>query len=305
MLDLIIIGSGPAGLGAAVYGKRANLDVLVVEKEYEGTGQIAQSRQVDNYLGLLGISGYDLGERFRTHAVELGVNFLEAEVHAFQQIDGGWQISLAGGGSIRARAVIYCAGTSYRPLKVPGEEKFCGRGVSYCALCDGAYFKNKVAAVVGGGDTALEDALYLSAVCAKVFLIHRRERFRGAKKTEEKVRVKENIELVLNAEVAAITGTDKVCAVQLQDGRELAVDGIFAAIGSIPKTDILQGIIALDEQGYVIADETGHTGKPGFFAAGDVRTKRLRQVVTAVSDGANAAAAAIDYLMKEETVNEI
>ncbi len=305
MLDLTIIGSGPAGLSAAVYGKRANLDVLVVEKEYEGTGQIAQSRQVDNYLGLSGISGYDLGERFRTHAAELGVNFLEAEVQAFKQIAGGWQIYLADGGSIQARTVIYSAGTSYRPLKVPGEEKFFGKGVSYCALCDGAYFKNKIVAVVGGGDTALEDALYLSAVCTKVYLIHRREQFRGAKNTEEKVRAKENIKLVLNAEVAEITGTDKVGAVRLQDGRELVVDGIFSAIGSVPKTDILQGFVALDEQGYVIADETGHTEKSGFFAAGDVRTKRLRQIVTAVSDGANAATAAIDYLMKEETINEI
>ena len=305
MLDLIIIGSGPAGLCAAVYGKRANLDVLVIEKEYEGTGQIAQSGQVDNYLGLSGISGYDLGERFRTHAVEFGVNFLEAEAQAFKQIAGGWQIYLADGGSIQARAVIYSAGTYYRQLKVPGEEKFSGKGVSYCALCDGAYFKNKIAAVVGGGDTALEDALYLSTVCVKVYLIHRRVQFRGAKNTEEKVRTKENIELVLNAEVAAIIGTDKVCAVQLRDGRELAVDGIFSAIGAVPKTDILQGFIALDEQGYVIADETGHTEKLGFFVAGDVRAKKLRQVVTAVSDGANAATAAIDYLMKEENINEI
>lgn len=298
MLDMIIIGSGPAGLSAAIYGKRANLDVLVVEKEYEGTGQIAQSEQVDNYPGLCGISGYDLGERFRTHAQEIGVKFLEAEVQSFNQTADGWQIHFTDGGSMQARTVIYCAGASCRPLNVPGEEEFAGRGVSYCALCDGAYFKNKTVAVVGGGDTALEDALYLSAVCAKVYLIHRREQFRGALSTVEKVRAKENIELVLNAGVAAIIGTDKVYAAQLQDGRELAVDGIFIAIGSIPKTDILQGIIALDEQGYVIADETGHTDKSGFFVAGDVRTKKLRQVVTAVSDGANAATAAIDYLMK-------
>lgn len=162
MLDMIIIGSGPTGLSAAVYGKRANLAVLVVEKKYEGTGQIAQSRQVDNYLGLYGISGYDLGERFRTHAAELGVNFLESEVQAFSQISNGWQIYFTDGGSIQARTVIYSAGTSYRPLEIPGEEQFLGRGVSYCALCDGAFFKNRIVAVVGGGDTALEDALYLS-----------------------------------------------------------------------------------------------------------------------------------------------
>ena len=303
MLDMVIIGSGPAGLSAAVYGKRANLDVLVIEKEYEGTGQIAQSRQVDNYLGLYGISGYDLGERFRTHAAELGVNFLESEVRAFSQISNGWQIYFTDGGSVQARTVIYSAGTINRPLEVPGEEQFLGRGVSYCALCDGAFFKNKIVAVVGGGDTALEDALYLSTVCAKVYLIHRREQFRGAKNTEEKVRAMENIELVLNAEVVAITGTEKVCAVQLQDGRELAVDGIFSAIGSVPNTDILRGLIALDGQGYIIADETGYTEKAGFFVAGDVRTKRLRQVATAVSDGANAATAAIDFIMKLDEID--
>lgn len=299
MTDMIIIGSGPAGLSAAVYGKRAGLDVLVVEKEYEGCGQIAESGRVDNYLGFSGISGYDLGERFRAHAAELGAAFLEREVQSLEQVPEGWQVSFTDGGSRQARTVIYSAGAFYRPLNVPGEKEFVGKGVSYCALCDGAFYKNKTVAVVGGGDTALEDALYLSDICGRVYLIHRREQFRGALSTEEKVRDRANIELVLNAEAAAIIGTEKVCALGLRDGRKLAVDGVFSAIGSVPKTDILRGLVPMDEQGYVIADETGRTRKAGLFAAGDVRAKRLRQIVTAVSDGANAATAAVDYLRKE------
>lgn len=304
MRDIIIIGSGPAGLSAAIYGKRANLEVLVAEKDYEGMGQIAESGQVDNYLGIPGISGYDLGERFRSHAAEMGVEFLEAEVTALRPVNDSWQITLEDGEVISAKAVIYSAGASPRRLDIPGEEEYAGRGVSYCAICDGALYKNKTVAVVGGGDTALDEALYLSKLCGRVYLIHRRDEFRGAQRSAELVRETKNIELVLNAQPAAITGESRVSAVELSDGRTLAVSAVFAAIGSIPRTALLTGLVALDEHGYVIADEMGRTDRDGFFAAGDVRSKELRQIVTAVADGANAAAAAAAFLNHRKDLKE-
>ena len=183
IFDVLIIGSGPAGLSAAVYAKRANLDVLVAEKEYHGTGQIAESDQVDNYLGMFGMNGYDMGEAFREHALRLGAEFYEGMADGFSaepgEKAGVWKVHFADGQTVTARTVIYCAGASHRRLGVDGEEKFAGRGVSYCAVCDGAFYRGKEAAVIGGGDTALEDALYLSQYCKMVYVIHRRDRFRG------------------------------------------------------------------------------------------------------------------------------
>ena len=296
MKDILIIGSGPAGLSASVYAKRANLDVLVAEKEFMGTGQIAESARVDTYLGLAGKSGYDLGELFRTDAENTGVEFYEGEAVRLTRRDNVWLTEFDNGEVIEAKAVIYAAGTSHKNLNVPGEEKFIGSGVSFCALCDGSLYRGKTAAVIGGGDTALDDALYLSDIAAKVYLIHRRNEFRGSPKTVEKVLAKANIETVLEASVAEIIGDDRIEAVRLNNGKTLAVDGVFVAIGMTPKTELLKGIVGLDEYGYAVADESGITSAPGLFVAGDVRTKRLRQVVTAVSDGANAAVSAIDYL---------
>ena len=299
MLDLLIIGSGPAGLSAAVYAKRANLNVLVLEKVYCGTGQIAESSQVDNYLGFVGINGYELGEKFRLHAVNLGAEFKPGEAVSFEATGEGWKVQCSNGDIIEAKAVIYAAGAMHRHLGVPGEEEFAEKGVSYCATCDGAFFRNKDAAVIGGGNTAMDDALYLSDICTKVYLIHRRDTFRGSAKTLEKIRQKENIEVVTPAQIAKIEGEDKVCSVELGDGRVLQVDGVFVAVGMIPQTDKIKEIVNLDDMKYVIADETGKTSAQGFFVAGDVRTKPLRQVVTAVSDGANAAAAVVEYLNHE------
>jgi thioredoxin reductase (NADPH) len=297
MLDSIIIGSGPAGLGAAIYAKRANLDVLVVEKEYEGTGQVAESGRVDNYLGLPGVNGYDLGETFRNHAISFGVEFLELEaVDIHRQEDGSWNVSFEDGTSRQAKTVIYAAGASHRHLNIPGEETFAGKGVSYCAICDGSFYKGKKVAVIGGGDTALDDALYLSEICDTVYLVHRRNEFRGAQQTVEKIKAKSNISLQLSCVPKAIEGEKKVSALVLEDGSRLAVDGVFVAVGTVPKTEILQGVVPLDAQGYVIADETGSTEVPGFYVAGDARTKKLRQVVTAVADGANAATEAAEYV---------
>lgn len=296
MLDVLIIGSGPAGLSAAVYAKRANLDVLVAEKVYYGTGQVAESNLVDNYLGFAGMNGYDLGEKFREHARSLGVEFQNGEATHFELIDGIWKVAFQNGDVLETKTVIYAAGARHRHLEIPGENEFAGKGVSYCATCDGAFFRGKATAVVGGGDTALDDALYLSDISSKVYLVHRRKEFRGSAKTVEKLKAKENVEFVLEAAPVEITGSDRVQTLLLQDGRSLEVDGVFIAAGMLPVTEIVKDVVILDKVGYIVADETGKTSVKGFFAAGDVRTKALRQVVTAVSDGANAATSAEQYI---------
>ena len=296
MLDILIIGSGPAGLSAAIYAKRANLDVVVAEKMYYGTGQIAESNMVDNYLGFSEINGFELGQKFREHAVHLGVEFKNGEAQKFEFADDFWHVHFKDGDVVEAKTVIYAAGAIHRHLGIPGENDFSGKGVSYCATCDGAFFKEKVATVVGGGDTALDDALYLSDLCKKVYLIHRREEFRGSAITVQKLKDKENVEFVLKVSPVEITGEEKVTTVKLNNGRELTTDGIFIAVGMIPMTEIVKDAVELNENGYIVAGEDGITSAPGFFAAGDVRTKALRQVATAVSDGANAAKSAENYI---------
>lgn len=296
MLDAIIIGSGPAGLAAAIYGKRANLNIAVVEKEYEGTGQIAESSCVDNYLGLPGINGYDLGEQFRNHAVDFGVDFIEHEVVAIEKQPGGWKLAFEDGSSKEARTVIYAAGAQPRKADVPSEDRYIGKGVSYCAICDGAFYKGKTVAVLGGGDTAVDEALYLSDLCEKVYLIHRRTEFRGAAQRVEQARKKANIEFVLGETVKEFVGGEKLTAVRLNSGTSIELNGVFVAYGSKPQTELLRGIVALDDSGYVVANEDGRTSQEGFFVAGDVRTKTLRQVVTAVSDGANAITSVAEYI---------
>lgn len=296
MRDLLIIGSGPAGLSASLYAKRANLNVLVAEKEYLGTGQIAQSRQVDNYIGLVGKSGYELGEAFRQDAEKLGVEFYEAEAIKLTPKNGVWITEFDNGETIESSAVIYAAGAAHRKLGVPGEEKFIGNGVSFCALCDGAFYQNKTVAVIGGGDTALDDAIYLSDIADKVYLIHRREEFRGSEKSVQIVKNKANIETILSANITEIAGDGQVEAVVLDNGERIAADGIFIAVGMNPQSDLLKGIVTADKDGYIIADETGETKALGLFVAGDVRRKKLHQIVTAVADGANAAISAVEYL---------
>ncbi len=299
MRDILIIGSGPAGLSAAVYAKRAGLDALVVEKEFMGMGQIAESSRVDNYIGLVGKSGYELGELFRSDAEKLDAEFLEEEVVSLSQKNNIWVSQFDDGSSIEAKAVIYAAGASHRKLNVAGEEKFIGKGVSFCAMCDGAFYREKTVAVIGGGDTAVDDALYLADIADKVYLIHRRGEFRAAAGTVKKAEENPNIEFVLSANVTEILGENHVEKITLDNGRELAVDGVFIAVGMIPRTDILKGIVETDEHGYVVADESGVTSARGLFVAGDVRAKKLRQVITAAADGANAAVSAIEYLKFE------
>lgn len=295
-LDVLVIGSGPAGLTAAIYAKRANLSVLLAEKEYLGTGQIAESGRVDNYPGMAGINGYDLGEAFRAHAEGLGVEFYEGEACGYEKTETGFLVTFTNAGTLEAKTVIYCAGAAHRHLHIPGEEELAGKGVSYCAVCDGAFYKGKTAVVIGGGDTALDDAHYLSDLCEKVYLIHRRDEFRGSANTLMKLREKENVELITGARPKEICGREQASAILLQDGRRIETDGVFIAVGMEPQAAPLAGFVELDENGYIAAGETGETSVRGFFAAGDVRTKPLRQVVTAVADGANAATAAAAYL---------
>ena len=298
MYDVLIIGSGPAGLSAAVYAKRSNLNIIVAEKDYLGTGQIAGSVRVDNYLGYPGMSGFELGDRFRQHAEEMRVPFYNGNVCSIRDNGSSWRTCFSEGECVESRAIIYAAGTKPRVLNVEGEKKFFGRGISACVVCDGPLYKGKTAAVIGGGDTALDSALYLSDICSRVYLIHWRQDFRGNKAILGMLEKKPNVEILRNLAVRKICGEERVEILVLSDGRKLKVDGIFETVGADPRTELLKGTILLDPAGYVLAGEDGVTSAEGFFVAGDVRKKKLRQVSTAVADGANAAFSAMEYLRR-------
>ena len=300
MYDLIIIGSGPAGLSAAVYGKRAGLNLLIIEEKPMSGGQILNTYEVDNYLGLPGISGFDMGMTFRQHAEKLGAEFLEATVHSVEE-RGDYKCVYAGNQELETRTVIFATGAEHAKLGVPGEEELNGMGVSYCATCDGAFFRGRTVAVVGGGDVALEDAIYLARTCEKVYLIHRRDEFRGAKVLQERVKTSENIEILWDTVIEQIQGEDQVESLSLynkktEEKQELSVNGVFIAVGILPNTEMYRGVVDLDEAGYVIAGEDGVTSCAGIFAAGDLRTKQLRQVITAAADGANVVTSIEKYL---------
>jgi thioredoxin reductase (NADPH) len=304
MYDLVIIGSGPAGLSAAVYAKRACLNLVVIEKESMGGGQIIYTEQVDNYLGLPGKNGFDLAQEFEKHAKALDVPFREGSVRDVTRKEDGWQVQLESGETIESRTVLLATGASHRKLNVPGEEKLAGAGVSYCATCDGAFFKNKTVAVVGGGDVALEDALYLAKACKQVYLIHRRQEFRATQILQEQIRKTENITFLPDSVITEICGENKVEQISLENVKDhsistLELDGVFIAVGMNPQTAAVESVLELDG-GYVRAGEDGITEQPGLFVAGDVRTKRLRQIVTAVSDGANAVTSIVDFLQTKE-----
>lgn len=299
MYDVIILGSGPAGLSAAVYAQRAGLNAIIAEKEYLGTGQIAQSVQVDNYLGLYGESGYDLGEKFRSHAEKLGAEFYEGEAEKIIPAENSYTVKFSDGKEFESKTIICAMGTHHRKLDIKGENEFSAKGISYCAVCDGAFYKGKTVAVIGGGDTALSDALYLSDIAEKVYIIHRRNEFRANQALQDKIHSKENISLILNAVPIEFIGNkmlETIKYIQNNEEKILSVNGSFTAIGNIPNTDILKNIVNLDKNGYIIADEDGITSAKGIFAAGDIRTKNLRQVITAASDGANCIESVRKYL---------
>lgn len=348
--DLVIIGSGPAGLAAAIYATRAQLDTLVLEKEVMSGGQVLNTYEVDNYPGLPGINGFDMGMKFREHADNLGAQFAEdqvvkiaalyesAETKDTENADStediekieetekiedtedtedaeekelvaaevsapkpkGFRI-VGENEEYKARAIVIATGARHRKLGVPGEEELAGRGVSYCATCDGAFFRKKTVAVVGGGDVALEDAIFLARGCEKVYLIHRRDALRGAAVLQKRVMETENIEIIWDTVVEKIEGTHKVEQIALHnvktgENRELPVQGIFIAVGIEPNSSSFDGFVEMDRQGYIVAGEDGKTSVEGVFAAGDVRTKMLRQIITAAADGANSITSVEQYL---------
>lgn len=301
MYELIIVGAGPAGLSAAVYGRRAGLDLIVIEQTPMGGGQVVDTYEVDNYLGMPGVNGFDLAQKFRSHADGLGAVFKSGRVTAVRDEGAFKVVETADGKSYEARTLILAGGAEHAKLDVPGEEEYRGQGVSYCATCDGAFFKKRDVAVVGGGDVAVEDAVYLSRLCRKVYLIHRRDSLRAAKSLQDKLFACENVEVIWNSTLQKIAGTDLVESISIrtrgeETERELAVDGVFIAVGMRPKTEVYRGTVACDEGGYLIAGEDCATNVPGIFAAGDIRAKTLRQIVTAVSDGACAVASVERYL---------
>ena len=292
MYDLVIIGSGPAGLSAAVYAKRACLSVLVIEKEAMSGGQMIYTEEVDNYLGLNHRSGFELAEAFEQHARDLDVTFTEGEVEEIMAKGATWTLHMTDGDDIETKTVLLATGATHRKLGVPGEETFAGAGVSYCATCDGAFFKDKTVAVVGGGDVALEDALYLANICKQVYLIHRRNELRGTKVLQEQAFANEKITFLGESEVTEIIGDRQVSGIAVHhkitdETKQIALDGVFIAVGMEPQSALYEPLMKL-EHGYVPAEEDCATERSGLYVAGDVRTKCLRQIVTAVSDGANA-----------------
>ena len=299
--DVIVIGSGPAGLAAAIYAKRAELSLVVIEKAGLSGGQIINTYEVDNYPGTPGISGFELGTKFREHCDKLDTTFITGEVTSFQ-LEGDIKIiTLDNGEQYRSKTIIIATGGVPRHLDVDGEEKFSGMGVSYCATCDGAFFKNKEVAVVGGGDVAVEDAVFLARICKRVYVIHRRDQFRASKSLSTKLQSLENVTILWDSVVERINGQEVVESIDVKDLKtnesiNYKVSGVFIAVGYIPNSDVYKEIVAADDGGYLIAGENCETNIPGVYAAGDVRTKELRQIITAASDGANAITAVEKYL---------
>ena len=304
MFDVVIIGSGPAGISAAIYAKRAGLQALTLEQNPLSGGQVLNTYEVDNYPGLSGINGFDMGMKFREHADKLGCEFQNASVSKVREVSVGEErgfVLESSEGEIFARTVVAAMGAVHAKLQIPGEEEFAGKGVSYCATCDGAFFRGKVTAVVGGGDVAVEDAIFLARSCEKVYLIHRRDELRAADILQKELKSLPNVEILWNTVVKEIAGEEKAQSLSLEDTRtgetkSLAADGVFIAVGIVPSGDLMKDMVECDEQGYFLAGEECATSVPGIFVAGDLRKKKLRQVVTAVADGANAIASVLDYL---------
>ena len=305
LYDVAIIGSGPAGLSAAVYALRAELKTVVFERDSMSGGQVLNTSEVDNYLGMPRMDGFDLGTKFREHAEQMGMEVISAQVMQIEKQEGIWKV-ITDEESYITKTVLLATGTRYRKLEIPGEATLSGKGVSYCATCDGAFFRNQEVAVIGGGDVAVEDALYLSRICKKVYVVHRREGFRAAPSLVSRMKETKNIELILGFVPEKITGGDTVDGLIVkkrdkEEQRELSVSGVFVAIGTVPVNEVYTGIVPSDEMGYVIAGEDGKTQTEGIFAAGDIRTKKFRQIVTAVADGANAIHSIEEYLTEKES----
>lgn len=304
MKDILIIGSGPAGLSAAIYAKRAGLDAVVLEKAPMSGGQVLTTYEVDNYPGLPGIGGFELGMKFREHADRMQVEFIEEEVEQIEDA-GDYKKVITTQGEHEARTVLLATGAVHAKLGIPGEDELAGMGVSYCATCDGAFFRKKTTAVIGGGDVAVEDAIFLSRMCEKVYLIHRRDELRAAKSLQKELFELPNVEVLWNSLPEAILGSEQVEGLRITERetgktQELNVSGVFVAVGILPNTDYCSGLVEMDEKGYVLAGEDCCTSRKGIYAAGDIRKKPLRQILTAAADGANAITSIQGYLAERK-----
>lgn len=295
--DIIIIGGGPAGLSAAIYASRALKKTLIIEKSVFG-GQITQASKVENYPGFEEVSGMDLGEKMADQAKKLGVENIYGEVTQIKKNEETFTVTV-GQKEYLSKVVIYATGASPRKLHVDNEAKLLGSGISYCATCDGALFKEKTVCVIGGGNTAIDDALYLANLCKKVYVIHRRDSFRGEPVKVSLLKEKENVEFILNATVKSVDGENFVESITLLENmqeRKIKVDGVFVAIGHVPNTQLLEDFVPLTPNGYIITNYDLETSVTGFYAAGDVREKKVRQLTTATNDGTIAAIMACEYL---------
>lgn len=289
--DIIIVGAGPAGLTAAIYAARASKKVLVLEAKSYG-GQIIEALDIENYPAAMHINGFDLATNMYNQAKELNA---EIKFEKVIEVTSDLKVT-TNKDSYQAKAIILATGSDHRKLGIPNESELIGKGVSYCATCDGNFYRGKDVAVVGGGNSALEETIYLSNICNQVYLIHRRNTFRGDQKSIDEINKKANIKTILNTNVVKINGIDHLESVELNNGDVLNISGLFIAVGLIPENENFAKLINLNEFGYIIASEDCTTNVPGIFVAGDCRTKDLRQLVTATSDGAVAAVKAINYI---------
>jgi len=301
MYDLVIVGGGPAGLSAGIYAMRAAMHTVLIEKGMPG-GQIALTKDVENYPGIEEVGGFELCEKFLNHAKRYNLEIRENEVTCVEPGVDFHEVVLADGTRLHTHAVILAPGGSARKLGVPGEMEQYGKGVSYCATCDGFFFRGKTVVVVGGGDTALEDALYLSKICAKVYLVHRRDEFRGSRILQQRVFAESRITLVLSSVLENIVADDqgvtgvKVKNVQTEETQYIATDGVFIFVGFLPNNGLVPSGVKMNASGYVITDEKCETSLPGVFAVGDLRQKYANQIVLAAADGCVAALAAAHYV---------
>ncbi len=298
--DVVVIGGGPGGYCAALYAARANLSTLVIEKFAPG-GQMATTEIVENYPGFVdGINGFELGMQMKKGAERFGVKTKLAEVKSVE-LDKNPKLIHTAKDTFEAKTVILALGAFPRELGLENERNLRGRGISYCATCDGMFYRDKTVVIVGGGNTAVADAIFLAKICKKVYLVHRRDELRASKTYMESLERTENIEFLWSSEVIEVLEDEFVTGVKVKNRKDdtvqvVACDGVFVAIGNIPNTDLIKGQVALDDAGYVVADETTRTNIPGVFAVGDMRQKPLRQIVTAVADGAVASKYAEEFI---------
>ncbi|MDY4128242.1 thioredoxin-disulfide reductase [Peptostreptococcus porci] len=301
--DIIIVGSGPGGMTAGIYGGRAELKTLILEKNFHG-GQMVSTSEIENFPALPDTNGIELSNKMLEHAKKFGAEIEYKGVDSIEVLDNGLKKLISGNDEFLTRTVILSMGSTSRKLGIDNEEKLTGRGVGYCAICDGGFYRNKAVAVNGGGDTAVEDALYLSRIASKVYIIHRRDEFRANKTLQTRL-LESGVEPVLNSTIKEIVGQDKleyITTVDKNTGEErrLDIDGLFVAIGGIPTSDLVKDLVELNPQGYVITNEDCETSVPGIYAVGDIRQKSLRQVITAAADGAIAVHAAEKYILENK-----